>query len=55
MVSPAEVRELLDRVRWISGAVNWAVRFANHGPAWVPVRLRVIPLQLVAKIVQLHV
>lgn len=55
MALKSEVRKLFERVRWISGAVTWSVRFANHGPAWLPVRLRVIPLQLVAKIIQLHV
>jgi hypothetical protein len=46
--------EFAARVRWLSGAVKWATRFANHGFAWLPVRLRVIPLQFLAKIVQLH-
>lgn len=45
---------LFSRVRYLTPAVNWSVRFANFGPAWVPVSVRCLPLRLLAKIVRLH-
>ena len=45
--SPQEVRELLGALpRWWPGLVGWGVRWANHGPVWVPQVLRRLPLRL---------
>ena len=30
--------------RWFPGAVDWSVELANHGPRWLPVKLRCAPL-----------
>lgn len=42
---PENLRAVLQRLPgWFPGAVGWAVRLANHGPRWMPVKLRCAPL-----------
>lgn len=44
-VLPHEERAFLASVpRWWPGLVNWSVQFANHGPRWMHVKLRCLPL-----------
>lgn len=40
-------RELLARLpRWWPWLVTQGVQFANHGPRWVPLFVRMVPLNL---------
>lgn len=42
---PEKVRATLEHLPgWFPGAVGWAVGLANHGPRWVPRKLRHAPL-----------
>ena len=43
---PHEVAELAARLpNWLPAAVRWSVDLANHGPPWLPDKLRRCPLQ----------
>lgn len=53
-LDPLEV-ELLRRTRWLSPALNWSVRFANHGPVWLPRPARVLPLHVIVGVYQGYV
>ena len=51
---PHEVAELTARLpAWLPAAVNQAVRFANHGPPWLPYRCRRCPLKAYALLLRL--
>lgn len=53
---PENVRATLERLPvWFPGAVGWAVRLANHGPRWLPVKLRCAPLWCAGVVVRLAV
>ena len=54
-VLPHEVAALTARLpSWLPGAVNWSVKLANHGPRWLPHRLRRGPLQGCALVMRLY-
>lgn len=51
-----EAALLLARLpRWWPAAVTWAVNLANHGPLWLPVALRCVPLRGCAFVTWLYV
>jgi hypothetical protein len=53
---PENVRAVLQRLPgWFPGAVGWSVRLANHGPRWLPVKLRCAPLWCAGVVVRLVV
>lgn len=46
-VLPHEIRELIERLpRWWPWLVDSGVRWANHGPRWIPLVVRKVPLNL---------
>ncbi|NMM09807.1 MAG: hypothetical protein HHJ16_05985 [Polaromonas sp.] len=53
LTCPETVQTMVQSLpKWVPGMVRWSVKVANHGPRWVPVRLRAAPLWCMARIVR---
>lgn len=39
---------------WWPSAVTWAVELANHGPGWLPIAVRCVPLRACALVTWLY-
>ena len=52
---PHEVRALLERLpRWWPRLVGWSVGWVNHGPRWLPLVVRKVPLQFTALVCSIY-
>ena len=51
----ARQADLLARMAWLAPWVARAVHLANHGPGWLPLFLRCLPLKACALLVRLYV
>lgn len=55
-VLPHEVDALLARTsRWLHRAVGLSVHLANHGPPWIPKKVRRAPLRVCSALMWLMV
>jgi len=48
MSSRPEFKALASRTEWLSPTLRRSLRWALHGPWWLPVRVRRLPLDAVA-------
>jgi hypothetical protein len=47
-------KKLLERIAYLRPAINGSMKFALHGPKWLPVSVRKIPLSCVCWFLSLH-